>query len=231
LLALAGLVLALAACASSGSSRGSAGSTTSSPDPAVRADRVLARAVALRASDLPGWSVRPRTGSASGLRRQARGVPGCEPFVAGIRDGRVQVRSPRFSRAGTTVAGAVDVYATPVALQAQLELYRDPAIVGCLQGVYTRALRATAPAGATVGTVSVSPVAVDAPGDGTFGFRLTAELARDGTPQTVLSDLVGVAVGRVGASLTVTAGDTAGLAQAESTLLPVLARRMEAATR
>jgi hypothetical protein len=117
------------------------------------------------------------------------------------------------------------------ALRAQLDLYRDPAIVACLQALFTKALTVSAPAGATVGTVSVSPIAVDPSGDGGYGFRITAPVTRDGTPQTILSDLVGVSSGRVGASLTVTGTDTASLAQAETTVLPVMVRRIQAAQR
>ena len=61
----------------------------------------------------------------------------------------------------------------------------------------------------------MSPIAVDDVGDGAYGFRITAAVTRSGAPQTILSDIVGVAVGRVGVSLTVTSSDAAGLAQVE----------------
>ena len=72
----------------------------------------------------------------------------------------------------------------------------------------------------------MSPIAVEDVGDGSYGFRLTAALTRNGTPQTILSDIVGVTIGRVGASLTVTSADAAALAQVETTLLPIVAQRV-----
>ena len=52
-------------------------------------------------------------------------------------------------------------------------------------------------------------------------------VTENGTPQTLLSDIVGVAVGRVGVSLTAMATETSDLAQAESHLVPLIARRVE----
>ena len=228
-------VLALAACGSSGGSKGapSRSSTTTSnapaatTDPTVAADRRIAAAGLIRAGDLPGWRSSPRPPSTGAeIRDAAAGIPACATFAAGIRDGSARARSAKFTRRGTTVDGDVDVYATPAELQAQLDLYRDPAIVACLQTLYTKALTASAPAGATVGTVSVSPIAVDPSGDGGYGFRITADVTRDGAPATILTDLLGVTSGRVGASLTVTGSDVASLAQAESTLLPIVTRRI-----
>jgi hypothetical protein len=231
------LVIVLAACGSSGGSKGApaASSTTVSTapgDPALAADQRIASAGLIRAADLPGWKATPRPRSTSAqIRAAAARIPECATFAAGIRDGRAHARTAKFTRDGAALDGDVDVYATVPALRAQLDLYRDPAIVACLQALFTKALTVSAPAGATVGTVSVSPIAVDPSGDGGYGFRITAPVTRDGTPQTILSDLVGVSSGRVGASLTVTGTDTASLAQAETTVLPVMVRRIQAAQR
>ena len=122
-LAVVGLVLLLAACGSSGSTSGGGSPTTTSTTAPSRGDEI---------------------------KELARGIPGCEQFVAGIRDGLVRERSRKFTRNGTTVDGDVDVYATAADLQAQLELYRDPGIVDCLQNLFTKALQSTAPAGPRV---------------------------------------------------------------------------------
>ena len=225
------LVVVLAACGSSGgSASGAKSSSTTRPDRVATTDRRIAAAGVLRAADLPGWTVTPRGPSrGSEIKDLARGVPGCEPLVTGSRDGRVRARSAKFSRDGTIIDDDVDVYATAAEMQAQLELYRDPAIIGCLQELFTRTLQSTAPTGATVGAVSVSPIAVDASGDGAYGFRLTAAVTRDGVARTILSDIIGVTVGRAGVSFSVDAPDTAGLAQAETTLLPAVVERVRRA--
>jgi len=228
-LVAAALALALAACGSSGGARDTASESsrsTSTTSNTPAADRRLATAALLQRSDLPGWAVRRTGAGATEVQDLARGIPGCESLVAGLRDGRVQERSPRFSQHGTTVDSDVDVYATGAELRSQLELYRDPSIVGCLQSLFTKALESSAPAGATVESVSVSPIAVEDVGDGGYGFRLTATVTENGVPQTVLSDIVGVTIGRVGVSLRVSAADTADLARTETTLLPLVAHRV-----
>jgi hypothetical protein len=235
------VTLAATACGSNGSSTGGASArssttastaSTASTDPTLAADGRIATSGLIRASDLPGWQATKRAPSlGSQIKAAAARIPECATFVAGLRDGRARARSTKFTKGGTTVDGEVDVYATVPELRAQLELYRDPAIIGGLQALFTKALTASAPAGATVGTVSVSPIAVDPSGDGGYGFRITASVTRDGTPQTILSDLVGVTSGRVGASLTVTGSDGANLAQAETTLLPILTQRIQDAPR
>jgi hypothetical protein len=229
------VALALAACGSSGSSEGGGGTSTSGttgPDPAVVADRKLGNAALLRPADLPGFATNPRTGlSEPELQDLAVGIPGCEFLVAGKRDGRVHVRSPRFIQDQVRVAEDVSVYATQEQLAAQLELYRNPAIVGCLQSVYTKAIKARLPATASLQDVSVSPIAVENVGDAQFGFRLTVDVTENGTPQTLLSDIVGVTVGRVGVSLNIDAPDAAGLAQVETRLVPLVVHRVENAER
>jgi hypothetical protein len=225
------LTAAVTGCGSSGgSTSGATSSSTTGPNPAATTDRRIAAAGVLRAADLPGWKMTPRgTSRGSELKDIARGVPGCEPLVTESRDGRARARSAKFARNGTVVDDDVDVYATAAEMQAQLELYRDPAIIGCLQDLFTKTLQSTAPAGATVDAVSVSPIAVDASADGAYGFRLSATVTRDGVARTILSDVIGVTVGRAGISFSVDAPDTAGLAQAETTLLPVLVQRVRQA--
>lgn len=231
-LAIGGLVVLLAACGSSGGSTSGAGSssttsTTGPADPSVAADRRIAAVAVVRPTDLPGWTVAARPPSkGSEIKDAARSIPACATFVAGLHDGRVAARSKKLTKDGTTVTGDADVYATAADLQAQLDLYRDPTIVDCLQQLFTKALQSTAPAGATVESVSVSPIAVEDVGDGSYGFRMTAAVTRDGAPQTILRDIVGVTFGRVGVSLTVTSSDAANLAEVETTVLPILAQRV-----
>lgn len=220
------LVVALAECGGSGS-KDTASRTTTTTVPTAAADRRLAAAAISRPTDLPGWveTARPGRGEEE-IKQLATGIPGCEALVAGLRDGRVHLRSPKFEQNGVTVDADVDVYATAADMQAQLELYRAPGVTTCLQNLYAPVMQQRAPAGTTVTSVSVSPIAVEDVGDGGYGFRLTAELVEDGQPQTILSDLVGVGIGRVGASLTVTAADPADLASTEGRLLPIVAQRV-----
>jgi hypothetical protein len=226
------LVLALATCGSSGGSTSAGTSSTtrrgSDADPTLARDRQLARRAIIRPSDLPAFTATPRTGEGEEkLQDLAAGVPGCEQLIAGKRDGRVHLRSPRFTHGQVTIDEDVSVYRSPAEMTAQLEVYRQPSIIGCLQALFTKAIQARVPPGTTIQDVSVSPIAVEDVGDGQFGFRLTVQLTENGTPQTLLSDIVGVAVGRVGVSLTAMASETADLAQAESHLVPLIARRVE----
>jgi hypothetical protein len=224
------LTLVLTACGSGGGSNGATSTpsrTTSTTSDTTTSDRRLARAAVIRPADLPGSEPTARTRSGgTEIEELARGIPQCATLAEGLRDGRVRVRSPRLTRLGTTIDADVDVYATEADAQAQLELYRDPGVIGCFEHLSTKAMRSTAPAGSTVQSVSVSPIAVEDVGDGGYGFRLTATIVHNGVPRTVLSDVVGVAIGRIGVSLTVTGDDTAALARTETAVLPLVAHRV-----
>ena len=176
--------------------------------------------------DLPGWtSTARRRRRGDEIKELARGIPGCEQFVAGIRDGLVRTVG-KFTRNGTTVDGDVDVYATAADLQAQLELYRDPGIVDCLQNLFTKALQSTAPAGATVENVSVSPIAVEDVGDGPTGSgsprrsRATARRRRS-SPTSSASPSVASACRSPSPRPTPLRSR-----QVETTLLPIMAQRV-----
>jgi hypothetical protein len=224
------LVVAIAACGSSGGSKG--GGTSTTTEDSLAADRALATTAVIRPEDLPGFSASPRSGDGEvEIQDLAAGIPGCEELVAGKRDGRVRVKSPKFTQGAVSIDEDVSVYGTKADLAAQLELYRSPSIIGCLQALYEKAVTERLPPNATIQDVSVSPIAVENVGDGQFGFRLTVNLTESGTPETLYSDIVGVSVGRVGVSLTVMADEVADLAQAESHLVPLIAHRVENAER
>jgi hypothetical protein len=229
-------VLLLTACDSGGSETEPRTSTTTAPRrPAagtVAADRLLARAVVVRRTDLRRWDVAPTTGiTGAGLRGAASTIPACSTLVALLQDGRVHLPSPKFVRGAATVESVVDVYASAADLQAQLDAYRDPAVIGCLQSLFGALLQSRVPVGGTLGDVSVSPIASpDATGEG-YAYRITAPVTGIDPPITITYDVVGIAVGRVGVTLAVAGTDAVDVIRTETTLVSTLTRRIRRAPR
>lgn len=228
-LAVAGSVL-LGACGGSSSSSDSrdTASTTTRP-PGTAAERRIAHAGLLADGDLPGsQKVQPSSSEASDLVVLGQDVPECKTFFDGNRHEDVNGRSNGYQRGAAVVNSSVAVYANAEDAAAQLELYRDPSIIGCLEQVYRRAITSGAP-GTTLESLSVSPVAVEDVGDGQFGFRVTAQVnAGTGTPKPVLTGIAGIKVGRAISSINVT-GSEAELAEVQSTVISKLATRLKQA--
>jgi hypothetical protein len=226
--------LALTAC-DSGGSGARRGTTTTSHAPAegtVAADRALARTVLLRRTDLRGWEVAPGTDvNGANLRDAAGTVPACAPLVGRLLPGRVHLQSPKFTRGTATVQSDVDVYASAAALQAQLETYRDPAVIECLRSLFGALLQSRVPVGATLGEVSVSPIAgPDATAEG-YAYRVTAPATGDGPPVTITEGILGIAIGRVGVTLTVAGTNAVDVIRTETTVAATLTRRVRQAER
>ena len=213
----------LAACGSS-DSKSSATSTSTRP-PGTAAERRIARAGLIHASDLPGFaSVARGPSEANDLVTLARGLPACATFEQGNRREAVNGNSSGFQRATTTANSSVVVFATAADAAAELDLYRDPTIVGCLDAVYRKSLSKS-----SLASLSVSPIAVENVGDGQFGFLVTAQVnTAAGTPTTFYNQIAGIQVGRALSSINVV-GSPADIAEVQTKVLPKMAERLKAA--
>ena len=221
---LVSVTLLLAGCGSSGGSASDSTTTTTAPGTAI--ERQIARAGLLGGAELPGWSrVTRNLSEANDLVTLADGIAACGFFTDGNRQERVNGGSSGFQRDTTVANSSVVVYRSDADAIAELELYRDPAIIGCLDAVY----RKTLVRNATVRTLSVSPVAVEDVGDGQFGFLVTAEVeSGSAPPRTLLTGIAGLRVGRALSSVNVT-GSQASVAEVTTTVLPKLAASLSAA--
>ena len=217
--------LVLGACGSSGGGSASKTTTTTKP-PGTAVERKIARAGLLTGADISGSSRVTRSPSeANDLVTVANGIAACDFFTNGNVHERVNGGSYGFQRDTTVANSSVVVYASAADAVAELELYRDPAIIGCLDAVYRKVL---APTG-TLGTLSVSPMAVEIVGDGQFGYLVTAEFATGpAASRTLLTGIAGVRVGRALSSVNIT-GPQPTVVEIETTALPKIADRLKAA--
>lgn len=214
-LAVAGaLLLSLAAC---GSSDSSDSSTTT--EPGTARERALANAGLLQQDDMAGYVAGdPNPSEAADLVDQAAKIPSCSAFVDTSKPSVIKGRSRSYQLARTIVDSSVAVYRTEADAAAQLEAWRDPAIVTCLQDFYLKAFE-----GSNVQSVSVSPVAPANVENG-FGFLITATLPAE----TRLVGIQGVQVDRAIASINV-AGPQESITRLETTVMPKLQQKMQAA--
>lgn len=220
------LAIAATACGSSSGSK-AAPPTTTSTKPSLD-QRVIAAGL-IRPSDLPGYSHKPRTTSASPeIDQVVRSFPGCEHFASAYHPGAHKRRSPRFERSGALLGSSVDVYPSTAAIAAQLDLYRNPTSLPCLREAARTVVTHNLGTTGTVKSLEISPISVNILGDGEIAYRFTATVARRGETTTGLLDFVGVAVGRFALSFNAE-GTTARLAELETALLPKLVDRMKQA--
>ena len=217
--------LVFSACGSSGGGSASK-STTTTTAPGTAVERTIARAGLLTKTDIPGSSRVTRSPSeANDLVTASKGIAACDFFTNGNIREHVNGGSYGFQRDTTVANSSVVVYASDADAVAELELYRNPAIIGCLDAVYRKALAQTG----TLSALSVSPMAVEIVGDGQFGFLFTAEFATgSAAPRTLVTGIAGVRVGRALSSLNI-AGPQPTVVEIQTTALPKLADRLKAA--
>jgi hypothetical protein len=214
-LTLAGM-LTLGACG--GGSDGRASGTTTT-QPGTPADRRMARAGLLRDGDLPGFQrVASSTSEAADLPSLGVGIKACRSFIDAISIDVVQGRGPGFQRDTNVVNGSDVIYRDDADASAQIEAWRDPGIVTCLQKVYEKQLHRSG--------LDVSPIAVNDIGDDRFGFRITVP-APSGV-QPVTTDVIGVRVGRAVFSLNIV-GTAAESAEVQTVVLPKVVDRLRTA--
>ncbi len=117
-----------------------------------------------------------------------------------------------------------------------MDLTKDPGFVGCLQARFEYPFtkgKVQVQQGATFDGADISPLALDPAGDDVTGFRVTGNFTiktdKKTTTETVLTDLVYVQVGRTLVTLQSTGGTAADFAAIETTALPAVAGRLQAA--
>ncbi len=194
----------------------------------VAADRKTISAGLIRPADLRGWVHSPPTSDSDpDLLKLARKVPGCEHFVEVVREGRPKRDSKKFERDDHQVDDSVEAYASTAEAADQLDLARDPATLTCQKDIFGAFSANQLPA--TIKRLDISPIAINELGDSDFAFRVTISMDLAGQSVDLLFDTAIVQVGRFVLSFNATAPDTAGLAQLETTLLPVLVARLKKA--
>ena len=229
------LVFITGACASSDRSSNPAEDTTTSTRSQATADaQRIADAGLVTQADVPaGFVGRPKEStSTEESDRRLRATPACEPFEALTEPGLVRAHSKEYGLGQGRVFDSVAMFATRAEAASQLELFTDPRIVDCIQGRFERTFKdanSSLPEGVTVSGVNISPLAIDPYGDGTFGFRATITLTEGGAPQIILTDIVGVQVGRAAVTVQSTGDTSADLAQLETTVIPKIVARLRAA--
>ena len=219
------LAIAATACGSNSGSK-AAPPTTTSTKPST--DQRVIGAGLIRPSDLPGWVHGPKSdGPDPDPAQLARGVAGCENFVKVVRKGDHKRDSETFEHGDQQVSDTIEVYPSTAAISTQLELSRDPSTLSCERDLFRKLL--TVRLHSTVDKLDVSPIAVNDLGDDEIAFRITASVNMAGQTIDLLTDEVGVQVGRFALSFGVYGTTSAQLAELETTLLPKLVERMKQA--
>jgi hypothetical protein len=236
------VALALVAACSSGSKPGStttttAATTTTTLTPAQQAAQPVLDAGMLTTAELPAGFTDTGMNGRSQTDAIIAEEKACEPF-RDLTDHGVATRLSHQFNQGTTVTALdqVDVYLDDATATSRIELTQDPRIIDCLTARYGYPFtkgKAQLPKGAKFTRVDVSPLAITPAGTDTTGFRVTAHFAvsADGTTRDrkVVTNLVFLQVGRALVLLQVTGADAAGFAEIETTAIPAIAQRVQAA--
>ena len=208
----------LGACGSSGSTAADTTTTTTAP-PFTPADQRISEAFQLVAADLPGFQeIAPEMSEVLDLARSSASVKACDFFRVADQNAVLAGRSGGFQRSTTKVNASVAIFETSEAAQALVELFRDPKMVQCLEGVYSD----------SGGAVSVSPIAPNDLGDDRVAYRITPTGQAD-SPDGKVVDVIVVRVGRAVFSVNVSGGTAADAAEVQSNALPKVVDRIRAA--
>lgn len=184
------LAVGLAACG--GDSDGGPGATT----PLGPTDQARARAIVLRASDLPaGWTANPPSTTDGGEGEAFRQCLGLLPKVSPSAD------SPNFSTtASMTVGSSVTVASTERAIDRDFAAFVDDKALPCLEQRFDAQARRQV--GASFGSGRAARFEFPALGDATSAVRISS-VATVGDQQVPFTlDVVTVKLGRVGITMT-----------------------------
>lgn len=224
---LATVFTALAALGGCGS--GSTKSTSTTTPPGSATDRRIANRALITEQDLDGFGlVDPGPSEAADLSDLGKNLAQCTFAAQGAPVALLKGRSRGSQRGDTVVNSSVAVYKTTADAAADLELYRDPAMIGCLEQVYRKSVTSGLPTGSTIQSLSVSPIGVTGGTEATFGFRVTATATTRTGAQTVITDAVGAQVGRAVFSLNIL-GTAADSAEVQTKIFAQLVDRIRAA--
>jgi hypothetical protein len=203
------MCLALGACGKSEETRtvtvavhqaqGSGGATQQVP-----AHRALAsaRAINLRAGDVPGFRASPHQQRHEGgeERRLKAQLQRCV-HVSGAREQPVESDSPEFSRhqgiLSLTVSSGVTVHSSAAIAQRELQTLHRPGVRACLHTYVERLLKGKAVAGSHITPVSIAEGSPPAPGtNGSYAWRIKAGLLVHGVKIPFYMDILGFVYGR-----------------------------------
>jgi len=161
----------------------------------------LAKALNLRASDLPGFHLdteREGAGSHSekALERKARACMGAKE-VAPLGEAGSHTFERKAQIFSVSVSSSVEIANTPAQAQAELELIRSSRARGCLKEFVGKLLALQSKDGTSIKIVSIAKGDPPAPGtSGSFGWRITAKASLHGVQLPFYFDLLGFGYGQ-----------------------------------
>lgn len=162
------------------------------------ADQAIATSINLRAGDLPGFKVQPKTGGfANPLNAKAKTA--C-PGLAGAHH-HPFISSPNFQRSSSlgvqAVQSQVQIEPSRRIAVADVAHLRSPKLPACYQRVFEGLTLPTSGGNVKVTGVSVKPLAVIVSGAGNaYGIRIKMVMTINGTHLPFQMDLIGLSVGR-----------------------------------
>jgi hypothetical protein len=170
--------------------------------------KVFARAVNLRAGDVPGFKVssEEHEHETAAEKRLERKMLHCAGGV-GFNDGLLEAGSKDFEREtnafSQSVTSGVTVMRTPALAAKELAAIRGERVRACLSHYLVLLLESQQhPRGSTIGPVSVSQGAPAAPGTtGSFGWRITAAFTLHGIRIPFYMGILGFVYGPVEVTL------------------------------
>ncbi len=168
--------------------------------------RAFARAVNLRASDVPGFR-RSSTHEqhAAGERRAEQELLRCVGSVGASR-GLVESGSGDFQHQASilslSVSSEVSVAQTPALAEKELAAFRSGSLPKCLSRYFSKLLSGQRYQGASVSPISTKQGSPPAPGTtGSFGLRFTATVTLHRIPIPLYIDVLGFVKGSAEVSL------------------------------
>ncbi|MDZ7677062.1 MAG: hypothetical protein U5K29_00760 [Acidimicrobiales bacterium] len=173
-------------------------------DSDVEADRQIAERAVLRLDDFPpGWQEQVQQDEDDEALQA--GIAECAGYdFEELYGGGERAASPTFvSSQDEEITSSVTVFPTEEAASRRYDAKTAPATIDCVGDAMRSVLRLEgAGEGIEVLNVEINRLSTSALGDQTYGFRVTLELRAQGMTLPVYLDVVGVRVGRVGASVT-----------------------------
>jgi hypothetical protein len=165
----------------------------------------LAKALNLRASDLPGFHLNTeRTGSSrneKALERNARACMGGKE-VAPLAEAGSHTFEHTAQILSVSVSSSVEVARTPAQALAELNLLRGARASGCLKAFVGRLLALQSKGGTSLKIVSVVKGSPPAPGtSGSYGWLITGRASTHGVQIPLYMDIFGFDYGQAMVSL------------------------------
>jgi len=205
--------------------------------PAARAQTLAyARAVNIRAGDVPGFAVsseRDHEHESSSEKRFERKFLACAGLSGHGSESSPEASSPSFERkrgiVSASVSSSVSIAGSALLAETQARAFASGRLRTCLARAFDGLMRAERPRGAQVGPVSVKYGSPPAPGaSASFGLRVTADLTLRHIPIPFYMDLLGFSYGRAEVMLFTIGLPAPFPAALEEELFTLLLRRAKA---